>query len=413
MLVTLLRFAHVRRVLARGVSAASAAEDERLFVAGSLAAGLVWGSSIVMSMQLTPATELLVVPCVMAALSTSAIISYTRSLSSYAAFVVPSMLPYMGRLGWPGGEFEPMMAGFVVFWSALLWVAARHLNRGQRNRIELALNNAHLIESLTAARDRAESASLAKTRFLANMSHELRTPLNAILGYSQMMDERVLGPQEFGKYEDYPSIVVRSGRHLLHIVEEILDVSKLEAGAVDLDEDVIDVGNLVDGAVKFVVPGAERGGIELDWTAPAQIPCLRGDATKIRQIVLNLLSNAVKFRPRGGKVTVRARNTEEGRLEILVSDTGVGMSPEDLANAVVPFARLENREHMQRLRDADAENEFSQTGLGLPLVKLLCELHDAEFRLTSTPGSGTSALVIFPRGRVVLHGNVTALRAAL
>jgi len=411
-LVTLLRFVHVRRVLARGVSVASAREDERLFAIGSLAAGVIWGCSIVQSVQLAPATELLVVPCVMAALSTSAIVSYTRSLRSFAGFVIPSMTPYAVRLIWPDGVFEPMMAGFMVFWSVLLWVAARHLNRGHRNRIELALNNAQLIEILTSARDRAESASLAKTRFLANMSHELRTPLNAILGYAQMMDERILGPQDFGKYGDYPSIVVRSGKHLLQIVDRILDVSKLEAGAVDLSEDLIDVENLIEGAIKFVVPSAERGGVELDWRPPEQLPCLRGDATKIRQILLNLLSNAVKFTPRGGRVTVSSRNTKDGRMEIRVSDTGIGMSPEDLENALVPFARLESREHMQRLHEFDEDSEFSHTGLELPLVKLLCDLHDAEFRLTSTLGTGTNARVSFPRARVILDTNVTAFRAA-
>lgn len=199
---------------------------------------------------------------------------------------------------------------------------------------------------------------------------------------------------------------------MLQIVDRILDVSKLEAGAVDLSEDLIDVENLIEGAIKFVVPSAERGGVELDWRPPEQMPCLRGDATKIRQILLNLLSNAVKFTPRGGRVTVSSRNTKDGRMEIRVSDTGIGMSPEDLENALVPFARLESREHMQRLHEFDEDSEFSHTGLGLPLVKLLCDLHDAEFRLTSTLGTGTNARVSFPRSRVILDTNVTAFRAA-
>ncbi len=409
--LTLIRFIAVRLVLQRGVTVDSAAADERQFLIGATAAGVIWGCSIVLSVQLEPATELLVVPCVMAALSMSAIVSYSRSLWTFAGFVVPSVGPYAIRLVWLDGTVEPMMAGFVLFWAALLWVTARHLNRGFRNRIELSRNNERLIQSLTAARDRAESANLAKTRFLANMSHELRTPLNAIMGYSEMMSERSLGPQDFGKYETYPPIVYRSGRHLLRIVDQILDVSKLEAGAVDLSEDVIDVPQLVENAIKFVAPNADRDGVTIDWAAPDQLPYLRGDATKVRQIVLNLLSNSVKFTPAGGTVSVSVSNTTDGRMEVVVSDTGIGISPDDIEKVLVPFARMENREHLQRMRSLKPDGGFNNTGLGLPLVKLLCDAHGAEFRLSSTPNVGTTARVLFPADRLMLGENVTSLRA--
>ncbi|MBO6783909.1 MAG: HAMP domain-containing histidine kinase, partial [Alphaproteobacteria bacterium] len=231
------------------------------------------------------------------------------------------------------------------------------------------------------------------------------------MGYSEMMTERSLGPQDFGKYDGYPPIVLRSGRHLLRIVDEMLDVSKLEAGAMDLSEDVIDVSQMIGNAIKFVAPSAHRDGVALEWEAPERLPYLAGDATRVRQIVLNLLSNAVKFTPEGGTVTITAADVADDGLEIVVADTGIGISPEDIENVLVPFARMENREHLQRVRSLKPDSGHSSTGLGLPLVKLLCDLHGAEFELTSSPDVGTRARVRFPADRVLPGENVAGLRA--
>lgn len=384
----------------------------RYFAVGSGVAGTIWGLSILLVGNLADENTRLVVPFVMAALSAAAIAGYSNSLLAFGAFIVPALVPYSVHLIWLEGSPELLIAAFFVFWGLLLWTMARHLNHSFRESLELALKNAGLVDGLTMARDRAEAASLSKTRFLANMSHELRTPLNAIIGFSEMMASRVLGPLGNEKYESYPADILSSGQHLLHIVDQILDVSKLEAGAVDLSEDMIDVHDLIDGAVRYVATTAEDDRIQITVTLPEQLPCLRGDATKVRQILLNLLSNAVKFTPEGGKIAVGAELTKSGQLVIEVEDTGIGIPEEDLAQVTTPFARMENQEHLKRVESLKSDGGHTNTGLGLPLVKLLCELHGAPFTLVSQLEVGTAARVVFPADRVLFGDNVTLMRAA-
>lgn len=409
---TMVRFLLARLFLRRSRDVAESQIWIRYFAIGSGVAGVIWGLSIFLVGNLEADNTRLVVPFVMAALSAAAIAGYSNSLLAFGAFVAPALIPYSLHLIWLDGGPHPIIAAFVVFWGGLLWIMARHLNHSFRESIGLSLKNLGLVEGLTVARDRAEAASLSKTRFLANMSHELRTPLNAIIGFSEMMAERMLGPLGNEKYESYPADILSSGRHLLHIVDQILDVSKLEAGAVDLSNDLIDLQELLDGAVRYVAATAQDDGVEISVSLPDQLPTLRGDATKIRQILLNLLSNAVKFTPRTGRVAVSVKLTPGGRLALNVEDTGIGIPPEDIGEVVKPFARMENQEHLKRVESLNADGGHTTTGLGLPLVKLLSELHDAEFLLASTPDVGTVARVVFPRSRVVFADNVTMLQAA-
>lgn len=409
---TMVRFLLSRLFLRRARDVAESQLWIRYFAIGSAVAGMIWGLSVFLVGNLEADNTRLVVPFVMAALSAAAIAGYSNSLLAFGAFITPALIPYGLHLIWLDGSPHPIIAAFVVFWGLLLWTMARHLNRSFRDSIGLSLKNLSLVEGLTIARDRAEAASLSKTRFLANMSHELRTPLNAIIGFSEMMTERVLGPLGNEKYESYPADILSSGRHLLHIVDQILDVSKLEAGAVDLSNDLIDIHDLVDGAVRYVAATAKDDGVEIFVELPEQLPALRGDATKIRQILLNLLSNAVKFTPRGGRVAVSVTPTHGGRLAINVEDTGIGIPPEDIGEVVKPFARMENQEHLKRVESLKADGGHTTTGLGLPLVKLLSELHDAEFVLASTPDVGTAARVVFPGSRLVFGNNVAILQVA-
>ncbi len=409
---TMVRFLLARMFLRKDRDIDEAFTWIRYFAVGSGVAGTIWGLSVFLVGTLETENTRLVVPFVMAALSAAAIAGYSNSLLAFAAFITPALVPYSIRLIWLEGSPEPIIAAFVVFWGLLLWTMARHLNHSFRDSLELALKNIGLVEGLTTARDRAEAANLSKTRFLANMSHELRTPLNAIIGYSEMMSMRMLGPLDDEKYEKYPDDILSSGRHLLHIVDQILDVSKLEAGAVDLSDDMIDVEELVEGALRFVEPAAQEDGVALSATLPDGIPKLRGDATKVRQIVLNLLSNAVKFTPRDGQVAISAELTENGELAIAVEDTGIGIPPENLEEVVKPFARMENQEHLKRVETLKADGGHTSTGLGLPLVKLLSDLHEATFSLASSVDIGTAARVVFPAERVFLGENVVSMRAA-
>lgn len=398
---TVCRFGIVRVVVTQGIAEGQTRQRERVFVLISGVAGLIWGASALFAVPLKDGTALILVPCVIAALSVSAIAGYSRSLPSFAAFLIPSLLPYAAVLVWRDSTAEPLVAGAAVAWGGTIWWMARHLNHGFRSRVALTLDNADLVRNLTDARDAARNADLSKTRFLANMSHELRTPLNAIMGYSDMMSQRTLGDQDFGKYDNYPAIILGSGQHLLQIVDKILDISKLEAGAIDLSEDPIDLSELIDDTVKFISPDAERDGVSVSVHCPANLPKLSGDATRVRQIVLNLLSNAVKFTPQGGQVSISAALIESGGIEICVEDTGIGISPEDIELALIPYARMENQEHLARVKSLKPDGGRTHTGLGLPLVKLLSDLHDAKFDLDSTPDIGTIARVRFPVSRVI------------
>jgi PAS domain S-box-containing protein len=249
---------------------------------------------------------------------------------------------------------------------------------------------ATLAESLRKARDEAEAASRTKSEFLANMSHELRTPLNAIIGFSEIMMGELFGKMGDDRYRDYAKDVHNSGRHLLELINDILDLSKVEAGKLDLHEDDVDVGHVLANCERLVRERAQEAGVVLCVEAGGTLPRLAADETKLKQILLNLLSNAVKFTPAGGRVTLAAALNDAGELALSVRDTGIGMKEEDIPIALQPFRQIDNQ----------LSRKYAGTGLGLPLTRALVEMHDGRLEITSAPGKGTTVIVVLPASRL-------------
>lgn len=246
-------------------------------------------------------------------------------------------------------------------------------------------------EELRLAKEAAELADRAKTEFLAVMSHELRTPLNAILGFSDILRSELFGPLGRPRYREYAEDINRSGRHLLDIINDILDTSKAEAGRLELHEEVVTLEELAERAISMIITRAEEAQVRLVVELPNIPVQIQGDRRKLLQMLLNLLSNAVKFTPPEGRVSLGARVTEEGLL-LWVADSGIGIAEQDIERAQEPFIQLSS----PLCRDREG------SGLGLPLAKRIAELHDGRLAIASQLGRGTKVSVTIPPSRLLL-----------
>lgn len=244
---------------------------------------------------------------------------------------------------------------------------------------------------LRDAKERAEETSRQKSEFLARISHELRTPLNAILGFSEVMRLERFGKLQNEKYRDYVSDIYASGAHLLSLINDLLDLSKVEAGKLELNFTSVDLAEVTEHAMRLLSERAQQGRVSLKRNFPPRLPNVVADLRSMRQIMINLLSNAIKFTDPGGQVVVSARITKAGELVLGVKDTGIGMSEEQLKEALEPFRQVTSSTRPER----------EGTGLGLPLTKALAEANRAGFSISSEPGKGTAVEITYPTTRVL------------
>jgi signal transduction histidine kinase len=252
----------------------------------------------------------------------------------------------------------------------------------ERKRIE---------DALFAAKVQAEDANRAKSQFLANMSHELRTPLNAVIGFSEIIKDELLGTINQQRYREYAEDIHKSGVHLLDLINDVLDLTRVEAGKYQLHEEVCDLSRTITDGVRLLREVAACKELCMRMAVPSDLPFLLADERSLRQIVLNFLSNAVKFTPQGGDVEIGARLDDKGAIVISVADTGIGMKPDDIPHALSPFRQLEH----------SFARKYEGTGLGLPLAKALIELHQGSLQVDSEPGTGTTVSARFPAHRTI------------
>jgi signal transduction histidine kinase len=250
---------------------------------------------------------------------------------------------------------------------------------------------------LQRAKIDAESANLAKSRFLATMSHELRTPLNSILGFSQVIESEAFGPMQNPKYKEYAGDIHRSGAHLLSLINDILDLSKIEAGRLKLLEETVDLAEICEDALGFAASRDRRARGSVTLKTRAKLPMVRADRRAVLQMIVNLVTNALKFTPEGKEIVLDAAQRADGGMSIMVIDQGIGMAPEDIPRALAVFSQVV---------DGHARTHEG-TGLGLPIVKSLIELHGGALSLQSEKGKGTSATLDFPPERT-LHRHEAA-----
>ena len=230
------------------------------------------------------------------------------------------------------------------------------------------------------------------------MSHELRTPLNSVIGFSSILEKETLGPIENPKYNEYAKDIKDSGHHLLNLINDILDVSRIERGILDLNEKNLDLPLLVGSCQRLVNDRAFESGLNLSVEVAKGLPAFFADELRTKQILLNLLSNAIKFTPEGGSVNLKVEIDSENRFRLSVSDTGIGIAPEDIETALSDFGQV----------DGSLTRRYEGSGLGLPLSKKLAEAHGGELFIESELGVGTTVVVLFPKERTILASSLAS-----
>lgn len=324
-------------------------------------------------------------------------LSYSLGASLLITSAPPTLI-LASRMVWAAEPASIVMGGILVSSQVFFYIVASRFrlsllsgfaHKAERENLIAELETAKAISE--EARRRAEEANLAKSRFLATMSHELRTPLNAILGFSEVMQGEVLGPLGNETYKGYVDDINSSGTHLLNLINEILDLSRIEAGRHELREEALMLAHVVEDAKHMVDLKAKTKNVKVVFNAEEKMPLIWADERSVRQVALNLLSNALKFTPTGGQITINVGWTSSGGQYFSITDTGPGI-PED----EIPVVLSSFGQGSIAIKSAE-----EGTGLGLPIVQALLHMHEGKFDLKSQLRKGTVATASFPRSRVL------------
>jgi signal transduction histidine kinase len=344
------------------------------------ASGLAWGLGAVIMFPAAPAYQAaLIIGMLLVALS--GVGSASAYLPAAWGFLTAVMVPLAARTALVGETVYLMLAAGIMLLFGLLLFYAQHLNRLIRDSIAMRFDNLQLSEALTEQKVQErtrilEAASRHKSEFLANMSHELRTPLNSIIGFSEVLKDKLVGDLN-AKQQQYADLIHSSGHHLLSLINDILDLSKIEAGRMELSVSSFDVRVALEHSLALVTERAHKHELEIALEVDAQVGSVIADERKFRQTVLNLLSNAIRFTPAGGKIEIRASCASEG-LQVSVHDTGIGISGADQERIFDEFEQ----------GSGDYTRKREGTGLGLSLCKKFVELHGGKIWVRSEVGKG-------------------------
>ncbi len=321
------------------------------------------------------------------------VVARGSNLTMFIAGIVPISVMTAVRFGLGENGMDLAIAMTVPLFGVQMWFTGRPLITRMHDDSRLRFQVGDMARELEETRDdalrkrfEAEAANASKTAFLANMSHELRTPLNAILGFSEIIAQECFGPVGSQRYKDYAADIHSSGAHLLSLINDLLDVAKIEAGRMEISPHPLDARRTFDIALKLIGFKASEKRQTLTILVEQGAPPLYADERALKQMLINLVSNAVKFTPEGGKIDVIASAAKSGGFQIMVRDNGPGIPAEKLANVFTPFSQVDNR----------YDRQAGGTGLGLALVRGLAELHGGRAWLESEQGAGCSAFIVLP-----------------
>jgi len=351
----------------------------------ALSLGALWGAFNTALLATSPSAEInLLIVMVLAGMAAGGTIMLHNIPAALFAFLTLCVTPPWLFIAVNDGLVPAAVMIFAAIYFAFLAASARFGYHNFVEGVRLRMQNAELAY-------KADAANRAKSRFLANMSHELRTPLNAIIGFAEVIHSQFKGPVGNPQYIDFARSIHESGRHLVGIINDILDLSKVEAGRVELEEGATTITSLIDQADVLMRHAIDDAQLTLEVSIEPDLPEILVDRRKLDQVLLNVMSNAVKFTKSGGRIRIEGRRASDGGIAIRVTDTGIGIDEDELKEVLKPF--VQSREAERR--------KVQGTGLGLPLSDQLMKLHSGSMSLSSERGTGTTVTLYLPPSRVL------------